>query len=189
MAKWNFDQAHTAAAFSARHMMVTTVRGQFQTVTGSIEFDPANPAASSVEATIEAATLTTGVNDRDNHLRSQDFLDVAQFPQITFKSTKIELDDNGGDEATVGKITGDLTVHGVTKSVVIKAEYLGQNKNPWGKQVVGFSGKTKINREDFGLTWNVALETGGVLVGKDITIELDVEAVLVEEAVPAAANA
>jgi len=184
MAKWNFDQAHTAAGFSARHMMVTTVRGQFQKITGSLDFDPANPAAAQVEATLDVASLTSGVTDRDNHLRSADFLDATQYPTITFKSTKVELDDDSS-----GKITGDLTIRNVTRPVVLKAEYLGTNKNPWGKQVAGFSGKTKINREDWGLTWNVALETGGVLVGKDITIEIDVEATLVDETVPAIATA
>jgi polyisoprenoid-binding protein YceI len=180
MATWNFDSAHTNAAFSARHMMVTTVRGQFDKVTGTLTFDPQNPAAASVEATIDATTISTGVADRDNHLKSADFLDVANFPTLTFKSTKVEL--TGKETA---KITGDLTIRGNTRSVVVEAEFFGQFKDLYGNQKVGFSGKTKINREDWGLTWNVALETGGWLVGKDINIELDLQAVLVTETVNA----
>ena len=176
MPTWNFDPAHTSADFSARHMMVTTVRGKFEKISGTLIFDTANPEQASVEVTIDASSLNTGVTDRDNHLRSADFLDVANFPTITFKSTKVEK--TGDNEGT---ITGDLTIRGVTRPVTIKAEYLGQEKNPWGITVTGFTGTTKINREDFGLTWNVALETGGVLVGKDINIALDVEAQLVTE--------
>jgi polyisoprenoid-binding protein YceI len=176
MPTWNFDPAHTSADFSARHMMVTTVRGKFEKISGTLNFDPANPEQASGEVTIDASSLNTGVTDRDNHLRSADFLDVANYPTITFKSTKVEK--TGDNEGT---ITGDLTIRGVTRPVVIKAEYLGQGTNPWGITVAGFSGTTKINREDFGLTWNVALETGGVLVGKDINIALDVEAQLVPE--------
>jgi polyisoprenoid-binding protein YceI len=131
--------------------------------------------------TIDTNSINTGANDRDNHLRSADFFDVANFPTITFKSTKIEVT---GDESA--KIHGDLTIRGTTRPVVLEAEYLGENTNPWGAKVVGFNGVTKINREDFGLTWNVALETGGVLVGKDIKIELDVEAALVVETETAA---
>jgi polyisoprenoid-binding protein YceI len=181
MAKWNIDQSHTGVNFSVRHMMVSTVRGSFQNFNGTIEFDPANPTAASVEVTIDTASINTGAADRDNHLRSADFFDVANFPTITFKSTKIEVT---GDESA--KIHGDLTIRGTTRPVVLEAEFLGENTNPWGAKVIGFSGATKVNREDFGLTWNVALETGGVLVGKDIKIELDVEAALVTETETAA---
>lgn len=176
MPTWNIDPAHTTVEFSVRHMMVTTVRGSFQKVSGTLNFDPDNPANSSVEVTIDAASIDTRVDDRDNHLRSPDFLDVANHPTITFKSNKIEV--TGGES---GKIYGDLTIRGVTRPVIINAEYLGQNKSPYGMTVVGFTGTTKINREDWGLTWNVALETGGVLVGKEINISLDVEAVLAEQ--------
>lgn len=182
MAKWNIDVAHTGINFSVRHMMVSTVRGSFQNFNGTIEFDPANPAAGSVEVSIDVNSINTGANDRDNHLRSADFFDVANHPNITFKSTKVEVK---GDN--VGKIYGDLTIHGVTRPVVLETEFAGQGTNPWGAQVIGFNATTKINREDFGLTWNVALETGGVLVGKEIKIELDVEAALVVE--PVTANA
>ncbi len=182
MAKWNIDTTHAQASFAARHMMITTVRGSFNKITGTIEFDPANPAAASVEAVIDTTSMTsTGVEQRDQHLQSPDFLDVANFPTITFKSTKIEPNAAG----TEAKIHGDLTIKGVTRPVVLEAELLGQGKTPFGTTVAGFNGKTKINREDFGLTWNMALETGGWLVAKDITIELDVEAVLATEAAPA----
>lgn len=182
MANWQFDPAHTQAGFSAKHMMVTTVRGVFENISGTLDFDPANPTASQVDVQIDARTINTGVADRDNHLRSGDFLDVENHPYITFKSTKFTSKD---DES--GVLTGDLTIRGTTRPVEIEVSYLGQNTNPWGKTVAGFEGVTKINREDFGLTWNVALETGGILVGKEIKISLDVQAVLaVEEGVAAA---
>lgn len=175
MALWNIDTAHAQANFAARHMMITTVRGSFNKITGTINFDPANPSAASVEAVIETASMgSTGNDQRDGHLKSPDFLDVENFPTITFKSTKVEASADG----STAKITGDLTIKGVTKSVVLDSEFLGQGKSPFGTTVAGFNGKTKINREDFGLTWNMALETGGWLVAKDITIELDLEAVL-----------
>jgi polyisoprenoid-binding protein YceI len=183
MATWKLDSAHTSANFSARHMMITTVRGGFKNVTGTIVYDPQNPAASSVEAVIDATTIDSGVADRDNHLKSPDFLDVANYPTITFKSTKVEPNADG----TQAKVTGDLTIRGVTRPVVLDVEYLGQGKSPFGTTNIGFTASTKINREDFGLTWNVALETGGWLVGKDITLNLDVEAILVEETAPATA--
>ena len=182
MALWNIDTAHAQASFSARHMMITTVRGTFGKVTGKIEFDPANPAAASVEAVIDTASLgSTGNEQRDGHLKSPDFLDIEKYPTITFKSTKVEPNSDGSE----AKIYGDLTIKDATHPVVLQAEFLGQGKSPFGTTVAGFSGKTKINREDFGLTWNMALETGGWLVGKDINIELDVEAVLATEAAPA----
>jgi len=180
MTTWLIDAAHSQVSFSARHMMVTTVRGSFKSLSGTIEFDPANPAAAQVEVAIEAASIDTGVVDRDNHLRSPDFLDVASFPTITFKSTRVE--PQGSDRA---RIYGDLTIRGVTREVVIEAELLGQGKDPFtGSTKVGFAGRTTINREDWGLTWNIALEAGGVLVSKEIRIELDVQAV--EQTVTAA---
>lgn len=181
MALWNIDSTHAQASFAARHMMVTTVRGSFNKITGSINFDPANPSAASVEAVIDTTSMnSTGNDQRDGHLKSPDFLDVEKFPTITFKSTKVESKDGSN-----AKIYGDLTIKGVTKQVVLDAELLGQGKTPFGTTVAGFSGKTKINREDFGLTWNMALETGGWLVSKDISIELDVEGVLATEGAPA----
>jgi polyisoprenoid-binding protein YceI len=178
MAKWTFDLAHTSADFSARHMMITTVRGGFKNVTGSIDFDPTNPAAASVEAVIDTTSMSsTGVADRDNHLKSPDFLDIANFPTITFKSTKVEPSSDGQS----AKVTGDLTIKDVTRPVTLDVDFLGQVNSPFGDVRAGFAGSTKINREDFGLTWNMALEAGGWLVGKDITINLEVEAILVPE--------
>lgn len=182
MATWKFDPAHTTVSFSARHMMVTTVRGVFAPPTGKLEFDPENPAASYVEAEIDATSLSSGVADRDNHLRSADFLDAANYPTISFKSTKVDLTSDNE-----GKVTGDLTIRGVTHPVTLKVEYLGAVNSPFGDKRAGFVASTKINREDWGLTWNVAIEAGGVLVGKDIKIELDVEAILVPEIEQAAA--
>ncbi len=179
MAVWNFDPTHSTISFSVRHMMVTTVRGTFSDFSGKLHFDAANPAASSVEANISVASINTGVADRDNHLKSADFFDAATFPAMTFKSTGLKLSDD-----TNGVLTGELTIRDVTKPVTINVEFLGENVNPFDQSKrVGFNGTTKINREDFGLTWNVALETGGVLVGKDIKIELDVQAVLASETV------
>ncbi len=182
MAKWNIDSAHGQASFSAKHMMITTVRGTFNKVSGVIHFDPANPAAASVEAVIDTNSMTTtGVEQRDQHLLSPDFLDVAKFPTMTFKSTSVAPYENGSR----AKITGDLTIKDVTRSVVLDAEFSGTGTTPFGTNVAGFSGTTKINREDFGLTWNMALEAGGWLVGKDVNITLDVEAILEAETAPA----
>lgn len=176
MAQWTFDPAHSSADFTVRHMMVTNVRGSLGAISGTINFDPANLAASSVDATIDVAGISTGVEDRDNHLCSADFFDVATYPNITFKSTNVEV--TGDDSA---KITGDLTIRDVTGSTVLNVEFLGQGDSPFGDTRAGFEASAKINREEFGLTWNQALETGGVLVGQDVKISLDVQAILVAE--------
>ena len=170
MPEWKFDPAHTRVGFAARHMMVTTVHGQFQQVSGGLHFDPEHKATASVEAIITAASLTSGVADRDNHLRSADFLDVTNYPEITFKSTGAEpLSDHHG------KMHGELTIRDVTRPVVLDVEFNGRNKNPWGAEVAGFSAATKISRKDWNLTWNVALEAGGWLVGDEIAINIEVE--------------
>jgi polyisoprenoid-binding protein YceI len=175
MPVWKLDPTHTSAEFSARHMMITTVRGSFKNVTGTLDFNPDFPEKSSVEAVIDTASFTgTGLEQRDQHLRSGDFLDVEHYPTITFKSTKVEANKEG----TEAKVTGDLTIRGVTRPVVLNVEFVGQAQSPFGTTVAGFAATTKINREDFGLTWNMALESGGWLVGKDVSISLDVEAVL-----------
>jgi polyisoprenoid-binding protein YceI len=171
--QWKIDPAHTSAEFTVRHMMITNVRGKFEKLDGVVSFNPDNLAASSVSVTIDAASINTGAADRDNHLRSADFFDVENYPHLTFRSTRVEMT---GD--STARITGDLTIRDVTRPVTIEAEFLGQNTSPFGTTVAGFSGTARINREDFGLTWNMALETGGVLVGKDISIELQVQAVL-----------
>lgn len=176
MAQWNIDTTHSSADFTVRHMMVTNVRGSFSNIDGVINFDPANPATSSVDVTIDVNSINTGVEDRDNHLRSADFFDIATYPSITFKSTNVDI--TGDDSA---KVTGDLTIRDVTKSVVLDVEFLGQGGSPFGDTRAGFEASTKIDREAFGLTWNQALEAGGVLVGKDIKINLDVQGVLVTE--------
>lgn len=178
MAKWTFDAAHTQANFSARHMMVSTVRGSFRTITGSFDFDPSNPADAVVEAVIDVASMdSTGVEQRDQHLLSPDFFDVEKYPTMTFKSTRVEPNRDN----TEAKVYGDLTIKDVTKEVVLDVEFHGEGTTPYGTNIAGFEASTKINREDFGLTWNVALETGGWMVGKDIKISLDVEFIKVEE--------
>jgi polyisoprenoid-binding protein YceI len=175
MATWQLDTAHSSATFAVRHMMITTVRGSFNIKEGKIVFDPANPSAASVEATLDVASVNTGVADRDNHLRSADFFDAANYPVITFKSTSVK--PTGENTA---EITGNLTIRGVARPVVLKTEFLGQGKGVDGKTRAGFVATTKINREDWGLTWNVVLEAGGLLVSKEVNIELDVQAVLAE---------
>lgn len=176
MAQWNLDPAHSSADFTVRHMMVTNVRGTCGTVSGTINFDPANPEAASVEATIDVSKINTNNEDRDNHLRSGDFFDVETYPNITFKSTSV----NSTGENTA-EVTGDLTIRDVTKEVVLDVEFLGAGDSPFGDFRAGFEASTTINREDFGLTWNQALESGGVLVGKDVKISLDAQGVKVAE--------
>jgi len=175
--QWKIDSAHTTASFMVKHMMITTVRGTFDNISGTLTWDPANRAEAAVEAQIEAATVNTGMPDRDNHLRSADFFNVAEHPHITFRSTGFTLRDENS-----GVLVGDLTIAGVTRSVELTVSFDGQGVNPWGMHVVGFTAETKINREDFGLVWNQALEAGGVLVSKEVRIALDVQASLVTEA-------
>ncbi len=170
------DPTHSRLGFSTRHAMVTTVRGAFTDFSGEAVVDTENPVASKVTVTIKAASIDTGVADRDGHLRSPDFFDVETYPEITFSSTDVTRD---GDDWT---ITGDLTIKGVTNPVSIDFESTGSAKDPFGNLRVGFEGSTSINRKDWGLTWNAALETGGVLVSEKIKLEFDVSAI----AVPAA---
>lgn len=167
---WTIDNSHSHVHFSVRHMMISKVRGSFEHFKGTVEFDPQQPAHSSVDVEIDVASLNTRDAARDTHLKSADFFDVETYPVITFKSKRVEATTD-----TEGRITGDLTIHGVTKEVVLNVEYSGQAKSPWGTTNAGFSAQTKINRKDFGLGWNVALETGGVLVGDDITIDIELE--------------
>jgi polyisoprenoid-binding protein YceI len=162
-------------------MMLTTVRGQFEKFSGTVNFDEQNPANSSVDVTLDTASLQSKDEKRDGHLKSPDFLDVATFPTLSFKSKRIKVIDENS-----AKITGDLTIKDVTKEVTLDVDYHGQQKAPWGSTSAGFTGTTKINREDWGLTWNVALEAGGLLVGKDIKIEIDLEIVKQPEAEKAA---
>lgn len=172
-ATYTIDPAHSNAQFTVRHMMISNVRGGFRSVTGTIVYDPDKLGDSTVEAVIDVATINTGDEQRDGHLKSADFLDVAQYPQITFKSKKVE--SAGSGEV---KVTGDLTIHGVTREVVLQAEGpTPENKDPFGNVRIGLSATTKIKRSDFGLTWNATLETGGILVGDDLKIEIDVSAI------------
>jgi polyisoprenoid-binding protein YceI len=187
MARWTFEPGHTAAEFSARHMMVTCVRGCFKDVHGALIFDADDPGASSVEAIIDARKLWSGEPERDAHLRSPDFLDVEQHPYITFKSNRVEL--VGGNDY---RAAGFLTIRGVTREVVLEVRYLGQWTTPWWEDGVdrgpkiraGFVGKTKIDRHDFGVSWNAMLDKGGLVVGTTIEITIDAEAILQEETVP-----
>lgn len=169
---WQVDGVHSSVGLSVRHMVISKVRGHFTRWNAKLALDTQDLARSSVEVEIEAATIDTGVGDRDNHLRSPDFLDVQKYPAIKFKSRRVEV---AGERL---RVVGDLTIRDVTREVVLNAEYGGQGKDPWGNQRAGFTATTSINRKDFGLTWNQALETGGVLVADKVDIEIELQAVL-----------
>ncbi len=172
-ATWEADPAHSTIQFGIRHMMISTVHGQFKTFTATGTGDPAKPAAATVEATIDVATVDTGNEKRDTHLKSPDFFDVAQFPKMTFKSTKIEAAGPGK-----AKVTGDLTLHGVTKPVVLMVEGpTAVIKDPMGNTKVGATATTKINRKDFGIAWQKTLDGGGLMIGDDVDVTIDLEAV------------
>ncbi len=172
---WQIDPTHTTLELAVKHMMFTTVRGRLKDVKGTIVLDEANPANSTVEVEVAAAGLDTGTADRDAHLRSGDFLDVENHPVINFRSKKVDgRFQNEGDKFT---ITGDLTIRGVTKEVVLEGTYEGTGKDPWGGTRAGARATGKIDRRDWGLLWNQALETGGVLVSNDVRIEVEVQAV------------
>ncbi|MDQ6693436.1 MAG: YceI family protein [Chloroflexota bacterium] len=172
VATWKIDPGHSTVEFVAKHMMITSVRGRFPDVEGTIRFDEENIANSSVEATIQVATVTSGSEQRDQHLRTGDFFLVDEHPTFTFKSTRIE--PKGSDEY---KVTGDLTIRGVTKQITLDATFEGRNTSPWGAEAIGFSATTTINRKDFGVNWNVGLEAGGVLVSDKIKLDLNIQAV------------
>jgi polyisoprenoid-binding protein YceI len=180
MAHWFFEPGHTAAEFCARHMMVTCVRGHFKDVHGTLDFDPANPSAASVEATIDARRLWSGEPDRDAHLKSADFLDVENHPTITFHGKGVDL--VGPNE---GRMHGELTIRGVTRPVLLDVRFIGLWETPWWedgmdkgpKTRAGFLAKTRINRKDFGVNWNGVLDRGGVVVGDDVEITIDAEAI------------
>ena len=179
---WNLDTTHTQVQFSVRHMMISKVRGEFQKVTGSVNLDEANPANTTLDIQIDASSVNTREAQRDGHLKSADFFNAETYPNLTFKSTKVEV--TGKNTAV---LTGDLTIRDVTKEVKLDVEFQGFAKSPWGTTNAGFTAHTSINREDFGLTWNVALETGGLLVGKEIEINIEAELVKAPEGAPAAA--
>lgn len=169
---WAIDNGHSAIHFSARHMMLSTVRGRFNNFSGTVDFNEADPTQSSVDLAIDVASIETRDDKRDGHLKSADFFEVEKFPTMSFKSTSVEkIGENHG------KLHGNLTIKDVTKPVALDVEYHGLAKAPWGTTSAGFSAKTTIDRKDWGLTWNVALETGGILVGDKVNIEIDVEVV------------
>ncbi|HEY3529148.1 MAG TPA: YceI family protein [Nocardioides sp.] len=168
---YTLDVTHSRLGFSARHAMVTTVRGAFKEFEGTAHVDTATPANSKVDVTIKTDSIDTGVADRDAHLRSADFFEIEQHPEITFTSTDVERD---GDDWTV---TGDLTIKGITKPVTIDFESTGSARDPFGNVRIGFEGRTTISRKDWGLTWNAALETGGFLVSDKIKLEFDISAI------------
>jgi polyisoprenoid-binding protein YceI len=181
---WKIDNAHSQITFHIRHMMITNVRGRFENFDAKVDWNETAPTKSSVEVTVDVASINTREAQRDGHLRSPDFFDVEKYPTLTFKSKRIEkIDDSHG------RIIGDLTIRDVTREVVLDAEYSGQGKNPYALTVAGFTAATKINRKDWGLNWNVALETGGWLVGDDIKIEVELELIKQDVAQPAAAAA
>jgi polyisoprenoid-binding protein YceI len=169
---WEIDSTHSQVTFSVRHMMISTVKGQFKVIRGQLHIDEQNPANSWVEAEADAASVDTRDEKRDGHLRSPDFFNVDTHPTLIFKSTKVE---KVGDEEY--KVTGDLTIRGVTKPVTFNAEYSGQIKDLYGLQRAGLTAKATINRKDFNLNWNVALESGGVLVSDNVKIEIDLAAI------------
>jgi polyisoprenoid-binding protein YceI len=175
MSTWDLDPAHSQIEFAVRHMMVTTVRGQFRKFTAAVDFDEANPERSTVEAHIDASSIETGMEARDAHLKGADFFDAATYPELVFRSTHIARSGDGY------KIDGDLTIRGETRPVTLEAEISGVVPNLQGGRRAAFSASTKISRKSWGLTWNVALESGGFLVGDDIKITMDV-AVLQAEA-------
>ena len=170
---YRVDPAHTSVLFHVRHLF-TSVTGRFERFDGTIDYDEKAPAKTRVSGTIDAASINTNVEKRDNHLRSADFFDVEKYPKITFESSGVTDSDASGHK---GKMNGTLTMHGVSRPVVLDVSFLGKGKDPGGKERAGFHATTTVNRKDFGLTWNKALESGGVLVGDDVTIDLDVEAV------------
>ncbi len=181
MTKWTFEPGHTAAEFSVRHMMVTNIRGHFKNIQGVLEFDPKNPSNILVEVTIDAKEIWSGDTERDNHLRADDFLAVVQYPSITFTGSELKVI---GDHDY--QLTGDLTIRGITKKVILEVTYLGQWPTPWWedgedkgpKTRAGFLVKTTINRHDFGISWDAPLDNQGVVVGDLVDITLDAEAIL-----------
>lgn len=168
--QWVVDAAHSNAGFSVRHMMITNVRGEFQTLEGTVTWDPAHPEATQISASIDVASINTRDEKRDGHLKSVDFFDAEKFPKLTFKSKSVKA--NGKEELSV---TGDLTIHGVTKEVVLEVEGpSAPSTDPFGNTRVGATATTKIKRDDFGIVWNAGLEAGGVLVGNEVKITIDI---------------
>jgi polyisoprenoid-binding protein YceI len=176
---WLIDSAHTEANFAVRHMMISHVRGRFERLSGTVEFDETQPVKTKVDVTIETASINTREEKRDAHLKSPDFFDVEKYPNLIFKSKRVDVQD-----ATHARLIGDLTIRDVTREVALDVEYNGSAKSPWGATSAGFSARTSIKRKDWGLNWNVALETGGWLVGDEVQISIELEIVKQPEAAP-----
>lgn len=170
-ASYELDASHSSIGFGVKHMVVTTTKGQFKTYTGGFAYDPADPASLKANATIQVASVDTGNEKRDQHLRNADFFDVEKYPEITFASTGAA---QKGDEVV---LKGNLTIKGVTKEIEIPLTVNGPVTDPWGQSRVGFEGKTKINRRDFGITWSTTMDNGGLVVGDEVTIDLVVEGI------------
>ena len=178
---WDIDVSHSAIHFFVRHMVISKVHGRFAKWSGTVQLDEQDLTRSSVDVRIETASIDTQVADRDAHLRSPDFLDVAKHPELTFRSKRIERAGAGY------RVVGDLALHGVVREVTLDAEFAGTGKDPWGNERAGFSAKASLDRREFGLVWNAALETGGVLVGEKVEISIELEAVKKVAAAPVAA--
>jgi polyisoprenoid-binding protein YceI len=177
---WNIDTHHTSIQFTVRHMMISKVRGEFEKFSGTVNLDDHNPANTTVDITVEAASINTHEPQRDGHLRSPDFLNADQYPNLTFKSKRVEV--LGKDRA---RLVADLTIRDVTREIVLDVEYTGMAKSPFGTTNAGFTATTRINRKDWNLTWNMALETGGVLVAEEVNISVELELVKQPEAAAA----
>lgn len=169
---WAIDASHAEVGFSVRHLMISTVRGRFGGISGTVTLDESNPNASKVDVSIDVSTIDTRQEQRDAHLRSADFFDVANYPTMHFVSKRID-----GDVTDEFKVIGDLTIRGVTREVTLDVKAEGRGKDPWGGERAGFSAKGKLNRADFGLTWNQALEAGGVVVGDEVKLTIDAEVI------------
>ena len=175
MARWTIQDVHTAAEFSVRHMMITYVRGYFKNIAGTLHFDPEHPERASATVTFDAASLWSGEPERDDHLRSEDFLHVDRHPTISFRSTKVEP-----AARNEYRVTGDLTIRGATRPVTLDVRYLGQGRSPFDDTRAGFTATARIDRHDFGVSWNAEMPDGGVVVGAEVFITIDVEAILDE---------
>jgi polyisoprenoid-binding protein YceI len=184
---WTIDNVHSQVGFSVRHMMVSTVRGQFRKYGGSVKIDPKDFTRSTFEGEVDVASIDTGNPDRDNHLRTGDFFDAPNHPKIRFRSTRVEGKAGaGGDEY---RVTGDLTIRGVTRPVTLDVEFHGTQKNHYGTTVAGVTARGTINRKDFGVSWNAVLETGGFAVSDKVTLELELEAAYAEDTAQPSAQA
>jgi polyisoprenoid-binding protein YceI len=177
---WQIDSAHSGIHFSVRHLVIAKVRGQFTRWSGTLNVPEGDFGRATVDVTIDATSIDTGVADRDAHLRSADFFDVASFPELTFRGRRVE--PKGGDRFA---LVGDLTIRGTTREVALDVESAGQTKDPWGNVRAGFAARTAVDRKEFGLTWNQVLEAGGVMVADKVEIEIEVEAVRQEQAAAA----